>query len=112
MIGKDQAGKRPVTSAEAAEVLERRKEEGELGYEQKLAYEHIRKFSSVKAEETRKIAKELQQYGIGEVTAAMITDVMPIEVTQLKHILAREKKNFEEDEISKMMAVVQSHRGK
>lgn len=112
MIGKNQSEKKPVSSAEAMEILEGRKKESDLGYEQKLAYEHIKKFSSIGADEAAKMAKELMQYGVGEATAIKIIDIMPIEVLQLKHILAREKKTFEEDEVSKMMEVVKSHRGK
>ena len=97
MIGKSQEGKKPVSSAEAMEILEDRKSQGELGYEQKLAYDHIKKFTTMKVEEVRKIVKELEQYGVTESTAIKIVDIMPIDVIQLKHILTREKKNFEED---------------
>jgi DNA-directed RNA polymerase subunit F len=112
MIGKHQSERRPVTTAEALEVLEGRKEEGELGYEQKLAYDHIKKFTSIGKEDAKKMIKELMQYGVDESTAIKIVDVMPIEAVQLKHILAREKKTFEEDEVGKMMEVVKDHRGK
>ncbi len=112
MIGKSQSDKRPVTSAEAMEVLEARKDEGELGYEQKLAYEHIKKFTSISKEDAKKMIKELMEYGIGDATAIKIVDVMPIDAIQLKHILAREKKTFEEDEVAKMMDIVKSHKGK
>jgi DNA-directed RNA polymerase subunit F len=112
MIGKSQEGKKPISSAEAVAILEDRKEDGELGYEQKLAYEHIKKFTTMKPEEVKKIVKELQQYGLGESTAIKIVDIMPVDVIQLKHILTKEKKTFEEDEVGKMWEVVQSHRGK
>ncbi len=112
MIGKSQSDKRPVTSAEAMEVLEERKGEGELGYEQKLAYEHIKKFSGISAADAKKMVKELTEYGVGEGTAIKIADIMPIEALQLKHILAKEKKTFEEDEVGKMMEVVKKFRGK
>src|SRR5271157_4367231 len=98
MIGKSQEGKKPVSSAEAMEILEGRKEQGDLGYEQKLAYDHIKKFTTMKVEEVRKMVKELEQYGVTEATAIKIADIMPIDVVQLKHILTSEKKNFEEDE--------------
>ncbi len=111
MIGKNQSDKSPVASAEALEVLEERKKDGELGYEQKLAYDHIKKYSGVSAGDAKKMIKELMVYGVGEGTAVKIVDIMPIEVLQLKHILAKEKKTFEEDEVSKMMEVVKSYRG-
>ncbi len=112
MLGKNQGSKKAVSSAEALEILEGRKGAGELGYEQKLAYDHIKKFVPLDSESAKKMIKELQEYGVSETTAIKITDTMPIELTQLKHILTREKKTFEEDEVKKMMEVVQSHRGK
>ncbi len=112
MIGKSQADKKPISAAEAMEVLEGRKKDSDLGYEQKLAYEHIKKYTNISAEVADKMIKELMQYGVGTATAIKIVDVMPIDVLQLKHILAKEKKTFEEDEVIKMMGVVQSHRGK
>lgn len=112
MIGKNQSEKKPVASAEALEVLEERKKDGELGYEQKLAYDHIKKFAGVSAEEAKKIARELAAYGVSEYTAIKIVDIMPIDILQLKHILAKEKKTFEEDEVSKMMDIVKSHKAK
>lgn len=112
MIGKSETEKRPVTSAEALEILEKRSKDSELGYEQKLAYDHIKKYVAISIGDAKKMVKELMEYGVSEQTAIKIADVMPLDVTQLKHILAKEKKTFEEDEISKMMDIVQSHRGK
>lgn len=109
MIGKSQEGKKPVTSAEALEILEERKKDGELGYEQKLAYEHMGKFSKLGTGEARKMIKELMEYGADEAVAIKICDIMPLDATQLKQILVKSKKSFEEDEIGKMMEVVQAH---
>lgn len=112
MIGKTQEGKRPVSSAEALEILEERKKDGELGYEQKLAYEHMGKFNKLSASETKKMVKELAEYGVGEAIAIKICDILPLDTIQLKQILVKSKKSFEEDEIGKIMEVVQAHRGK
>ncbi|VVB77182.1 Uncharacterised protein [uncultured archaeon] len=112
MIGKNGAGKKPVSAAEALVILEKRKEAGELGYEQQMAYDHITKFSGIGLESAKKARKELEALGVNEATAIKISDVMPIDLAQLKHILVREKKNFEEEDVRKMMEVVDSHRGK
>jgi DNA-directed RNA polymerase subunit F len=112
MIGKNQSDRKAVPAAEAVEILEGRKKDSDFGYEQKLAYEHIKKFSTIGAGEAAKMVKELMAYEVSESTAIKIVDIMPIEALQLKHILAREKKTFEEDEIAKMMEIVKSHRGK
>ena len=113
MIGKGETGKRPVALAEALEILENRKKSDKLGYEQELAHDHIKKFSSIGADSARKMKKALEELGVGEATAIKISDIMPIDIAQLKHILVLEKKkDFDEEDIAKMMAVVESYRGK
>lgn len=112
MIGKEASEKRPVPFTEALKILEERKEDEELGYEQKLAYEHITKFKSIGPEAAKKAMAELAKLGLSEHTAVKIVDIMPIDIAQLKHILVKEKKSFEEEDIKKMMEVVDSHRGK
>ena|SRR5208337_1759974 len=112
MIGKSETGKRPVALAEALDILEDRKSADKLGYEQELAYDHIKKFSTVKAAGVKKMKEALAEFGVGDATAIKISDIMPIDISQLKHILVPEKKNFEEEDIRKMMEIVDSHRGK
>ncbi len=112
MIGKHQSERSPLTSAEAMEVLEGRKKDGELGYEQKLAYDHIKKYSPLGAPDARKLLAEVMEYGVSRPVAVKIVDIMPMSITQLKHILAKEKKTFEEDEVNKIQEKVQSYRGK
>jgi DNA-directed RNA polymerase subunit F len=112
MIGKSETAKRPVTSAEALEILEKRKEDDKLGYEQELAHDHIAKYGGASAAEGRKMKKELMELGVTEATAIKIADIMPIDVAQLKHILVLEKKNYDEEDIKKMMEIVEGHKGK
>jgi DNA-directed RNA polymerase subunit F len=112
MIGKSETGKRAVDVAEALEILEERKKDDKLGYEQELAYDHITKFPGAGAAGAKKMKKALQELGVGETTAIKVSDIMPIDLVQLKHILATEKKNFDEEDVKKMMEVVDGHRGK
>ncbi len=112
MIGKQELSKKPTTLSVALEVLEGRKEEGELGYEQKLAYDHAKKFSKIDSAAAAKMVKELEELGISEKVSIMIVDVMPIDLTQLKHILLNEKNAVEEETAVKILALVEKHRSK
>jgi DNA-directed RNA polymerase subunit F len=112
MIGKEASEKRPMPFTEALKILEKRKGEEEFGYEQKLAYEHIVKFKAVGPEAAKKAMAELAELGVSERAAVKIIDIMPIDIAQLKYILVKEKKSFEEDDIKRIMEVVDSHRGK
>jgi DNA-directed RNA polymerase subunit F len=112
MIGKGASGKRPVPFTEALDILEKRQGDEELGYEQKLAYDHIKKFVAIGPEAAKKARAALMEIGVSEHTAVKITDIMPIDLAQLKHILVREKKSFEEGDIKSMMEIVDGNRGK
>jgi DNA-directed RNA polymerase subunit F len=112
MIGKGASGKRPVPFAEALEILEERQKDEELGYEQKLAYDHIKKFVAVGPAAAKKARAALMELGVSEHTAVKITDIMPVDVAQLKHILVKEKKSFEDEDIKAMMEIVEANRGK
>lgn len=112
MIGKSETVKKPVALAEAQIILENREKDGELGYEQKLALDHTKKFVGVGADAAKKMRKALGELGVSEATATKISDIMPLDITQLKHILVPEKKDFDESDIAKMMEIVDSHRGK
>jgi len=112
MIGKSGAAKKPVTFVEALSILEGRKEDGELGYEQKFAYDHMKKFVSISAKSAKEMEKSLGEAGASKATAIKIINIMPVDLAQLKHILVKEKKTFEEEDVRKMMEIVDSHRGK
>jgi DNA-directed RNA polymerase subunit F len=98
--------------SEALETLETRKKDGDLGYEQTLAYEHAKKFAKLDTEKGKKMAKELEGLGLSAKAAVSIADTMPIDMLQLKQILANEKKTVEPETAEKAMAIIEKHRGK
>ena len=110
MIGKEGNDGRPVSIAEVLEVLEQRKKGGELGYEQELVYDYAKKFSKLSQSEAGKIRKELEELGLREKTAFKIIEIMPIDISQLKLVLVMERRAFEEQEITKIMGVIDSYR--
>ncbi|MGC8676062.1 MAG: RNA polymerase Rpb4 family protein [Candidatus Micrarchaeia archaeon] len=111
MLG-DVGKKEPVTVAEAREILEKRSKEGELGYEQKLAYEHSAKFAKLSASKAREMKSELVGMGLSDIVATKIVDIMPINVEQLKQILILERKPVEEGQVNAAMQIVDKYRGK
>jgi DNA-directed RNA polymerase subunit F len=112
MIGKTPSEKATVTMSEASEVLEERKKEGELGYEQKLALEHVKKFSKLSSSEAKKLKKEIMDMGIGEAAATKVADIVPTDIIQLKQTLIIERKTVDEGTVQNIMKAVESHRGK
>ena len=101
---------KPVPMAEAKEILEKREKGSELGYEQKLAAEHLKKFTKLKPAEARKFIEELN--GILKMspeTLATITNILPQNTDELRLIFAREKFSLKEDEINKVLETVKKY---
>lgn len=112
MIGKGTSEKRLVSIPEALEILEGRKKEGELGYEQELAYEYAKKLSKIDVKDSVKMRKDLEELGFTEKAAIKIVDIMPLDIMQLKQTLIIERKTFADDLLEKAMEIVEKHRGK
>ncbi len=103
----------PVTMAEAKKILEERKKEGgELAYEQKQAYEHLQAVVKLSPEKAKEMVNELKNLGLNQATSVKITDILPITVEQLKQILTMENRPFEEEQINEIIKIVDKYRGK
>ena len=106
MIGKESKNTGRVSLSEALEILEARKKERELTYEQQIALEHASKFAASKGSE-QKIKKALEELGtLSQQTVLAILNTMPKSEMLLKQILAGEKKAFTDAEIKKIAAIV------
>lgn len=112
MAGKNEKTVKIVPLSEALEILEKREKEGEFGYEQTLALDYSKKFSKLTNNAAEKMKKQLEELGISEKIAVSIVNVMPMDVTQVKHILANEKKALEPEVADKAFAIVESNRSK
>lgn len=101
---------KPIPMAEAKEILEKREKGRELGYEQKLAAEHLKKFTKLKPAEARKFIEEIN--GIVRMspeTLATLTNIMPQNQDELRLIFSREKFSLKEEEIAKVLETVKKY---
>lgn len=112
MIGKKQTSSRMVSIADVLDILEDRQKDGELGYEQQIAFEHAKKFSKLSKKEAEKLREELMENGMTEKTALKAVEIMPMDVTQLKLILVMDRLTLDDEACKKLMGIVDSHRGK
>lgn len=112
MAGKNEKTVKIAPLSEALEILEKREKEGEFGYEQTLALDYAKKFSKVGVSEANKMKKQLEELGISEKIAVSIVNVMPMDVVQVKQILANEKKALEPEIADKAFAIVEGNRSK
>jgi len=101
---------KPVSMAEAKEVLSSREKKKELSYEQKLALEHLNKFTKLKHEEAKKLLEELSGVlRMSQETMVQILNFMPKNADELRMIFSREKFSLKEDEINKILEIIKKY---
>jgi len=101
---------KPIPMAEAKEILEKREKGKELGYEQKLAAEHLKKFTRLKPSEAKKMVEDLNAtVKMSGETLATLVNVMPQNQDELRLIFAREKFSLKEEEIAKILETVKKY---
>lgn len=111
MIGKKILSQKPVPLAEVKTLMDAKKKEGELSYEQNLTLEYCKKFTKLNKKDTAAAMKELVE--IEKVTdkhAVILTDIMPKNKDEVRLIFAKEHFIMGEDDISKILEVLDKHR--
>jgi DNA-directed RNA polymerase subunit F len=101
---------KPVSMTEAKEVLSSREKRKELSYEQKLALEHLNKFTKLKSEEAKKLSEELSNVlRMSQETLVQILNFLPKNPDELRMIFSREKFSLKEDEINKILEIIKKY---
>ena len=110
MIEKSVLSNRPATLAEVAEVLEKRKEEGELGFEQQTTLAYSQKYAKLSKKKAAELIEELKKIDkIKPVVAAKIADILPKNSDQLRLIFANERYSLTSAEIEEVLKIVKRH---
>ncbi|MCD6522246.1 MAG: DNA-directed RNA polymerase subunit F [Candidatus Diapherotrites archaeon] len=111
MIGKEVIDEREITLSEAKALLQKRKREAELSYEQKLAYEHVSEFGKLAPTKAAELVEELKKIGkIDEHIAVMIVDNMPMDKDDLRVIMEKKRYKLSDDDIKKVLSLVDKYR--
>jgi DNA-directed RNA polymerase subunit F len=98
---------RMITWAEARKMLESREKEEELGYEQKNALEHLRKFSRLSEKKTKEMMEELGKIDrLKERQKINIVNVLPKDMDDLRVLFANDVVTLSEDDKKKILATV------
>jgi DNA-directed RNA polymerase subunit F len=99
-----------VSMAEAKDILSSREKRKELSYEQKLALEHLNKFTKLKSEQAKKLEEELSGViRMSQETLVQILNFLPKNPDELRMIFSREKFSLKEDEINKILEIVKNY---
>jgi DNA-directed RNA polymerase subunit F len=102
---------KPVTITEVKNILKKiEKDRKELLYEQKTALEHAHKFAKLPTKKVNDMVKELSKLDyIQEIHAYKIADILPSEADDVKTIFAKERISLGENEIKKILEIVQKY---
>ncbi len=80
-----------VSLREALSLLEKRKKDGELGYEQQNTLDYLQEFAALNEKDSNALEKELCGLGLTEEQAISITNIMPKKEEEVRAVLAGNK---------------------
>ncbi|MFH1229641.1 MAG: RNA polymerase Rpb4 family protein [Candidatus Aenigmatarchaeota archaeon] len=101
---------KPISMTEAKEILSSRESRKELSYEQKLALEHLNKFTKLKQEDAKKLEDELSGVlRMSQETLVQILNFLPKNPDEVRMIFSREKFSLKEDEINKILEITKKY---
>ncbi|UCB57948.1 MAG: hypothetical protein JSV67_04900 [Thermoplasmatales archaeon] len=103
---------KPVSLSEVKTILKKiNKEREEMIYEQKIAFEHANKFAKLPVKKTEEIIKELLKLEfIHEILAYKIADLLPVTEDDIKTIFAKERITISENDIKKILEIVNKYK--
>ncbi len=101
----------PITMSEAKTILERRKKDGDLEYEQNVTHEYLKKMSKLSEKKVEEMMNELQTIEILKPRHIVkIIDILPDTEDEVKLLFEKETTNLKKDEIKKIMEIVKKFR--
>jgi len=103
---------RLVSLAEVKNMLEKaQKERPELTYEQKIALEHARRFARVNKTTADKLVKAIRAAfpAMEDKYAIRIADLVPQHPDDVQSILQKARLDLAEDDLNKVVAIVDEH---
>ncbi|MFH1285115.1 MAG: RNA polymerase Rpb4 family protein [Candidatus Micrarchaeota archaeon] len=111
MIGKKTLEIKPVTLGEVTAILEKRAEEGELGFEQQATLDHAKKFTKITPKKARELIEKLSavEKVSGDV-AVKIADILPRTTEELNLLFAKERYNLTKEEATEVLNIVKEYR--
>ena len=100
-------GEKFVSWAEARKILEKKEKEKELGYEQKNALDHLKKFSKLSEKKAEEMADELRKAGkLNEKQIMAIVNLLPQDMDDMRVLFAHEIANLSDDDRKKIISTV------
>ncbi|MDO5848599.1 MAG: RNA polymerase Rpb4 family protein [Methanobrevibacter sp.] len=109
MIGKKIIATEPISSVKVKEVLDEYAEGNELNYEQNITLNHLSRLPHFSLEDSEKIIEELEAMDIKNKVAVRIVDLIPIDLSDLRLIFAKEVKQPSKEEMEKILEILEKY---
>ncbi|MBU1197808.1 RNA polymerase Rpb4 family protein [Candidatus Micrarchaeota archaeon] len=106
----EQLNEKYITLSEAKDLLEKRKKDSELSYEQQNALDYLEKFAKLSKTESEKMKKELE--GLGILTDKQIVyliNIVPQKEDTVKAILSQEKLELNGEQVKTVLKVCKKY---
>ena len=109
MIGEKLLDQRFVALAEMKEMLEERKKDKELNYEQDIALKYAKKFAKVTLKESEKIAEELSKIpSLNQELVVKIIDLLPAK-REILELVIQKGAQVQEEDLAKILEIAKKH---
>jgi DNA-directed RNA polymerase subunit F len=100
-----------VTNAEAKALLEKAVKPDDMKFEQKNAYENLKRFAKLTAEKAKALMEELNKSKkLRERQIVSIINIMPEDEDDLRAVMGKDYTNFTPDEINLILESVRNTR--
>ena len=111
MIGKKVVSKEPMCLADVKAIIDKRKKEGELSYEQNLTFEYCKKFLKITQKNAEKLIGGLMEKvdKLSKKNAIELCDVMPKKAEEVNLVFAKEHFVLSDEEISAILEVLSKY---
>lgn len=95
-----------LTVEEAKELLEKRRKDGELGYEQQNTLDYLEKFAKLTEKEAEKMRKELEALGLlNEKQVVWLVNTVPQKEDAVKAVLSQEKLELNAEQVKDVLKI-------
>lgn len=97
---------KPVNFVEAKNILDKKGED--LGYEQKITLEYLRKYVKVDDNEIKKLSDELKKElpDLKDYQVVMIIEILPKDKDDVKTLFMKERTNLTDEQIDKILKIL------
>jgi DNA-directed RNA polymerase subunit F len=111
MIGKKILDVKEVTLAEVKEILEM-PSDIEMGFEQAKTLEYTKKMAKLSKEKSEELISELMSEiaKLNRAKAVKIADILPRKKEEIDQIFSKETYSLTEDEVNKIIEIVEKYR--